>query len=136
MNKLAIVGAVVAVLALPVACTYMNAAGSVATAPARVVTRTMETSNIIHNYEWFFDVKGRYDSRLAQIASIAPQLEAETDPNERSRLRTEVNAMKAVCRDLANDYNANSQKANRSIFQDARVPERLDAAACETGVAA
>lgn len=131
MNKLAIAGALVAILALPTACVYMNAASSVATAPARVVTKTMGTDNIITSYERFFDLKAGYEGRLNQVRDSASALATETDANERARLRTEVNAIRQSCRDAALAYNADAAKLNRSVFQDNNLPQTLDVTACE-----
>jgi hypothetical protein len=121
--------ALVLFVGVPVGCAVVNMTNSVATAPARVVTKTLETDNIIYNYEYFFNVNSQYNSRVAQIKSW--EVETDADPAERQRLRVEVSAMRQSCRELANNYNANSGKMNRAIFRDHNLPQTLDASLCE-----
>lgn len=104
---------------------------SVVTAPSRVVTRTLETDNIISNYEWFHDAFGNYKSRVAQVKAHRQTLAEATDPAEKTRLRIEINAISQACRELANRYNANATKTNKSIFMGREAPESLDSARCE-----
>jgi hypothetical protein len=121
--------ALVLFVGVPVGCAVVSMTNSVATAPARVVTKTLETDNIIYNYEYFFNVNSQYNSRVAQIKSW--EVETDADPAERQRLRVEVSAMRQSCRELANNYNANSGKMNRAIFRDHNLPQTLDASLCE-----
>ena len=109
----------------------MIAACDVATAPARVVNKTMETNNIIGSYEWFYDSKAQYDSRVSQLQSTKSFLSEESDPSLRRMLMTEFNAQQQSCRDLATRYNANSEKANKSIFKSKGLPETLSITNCE-----
>lgn len=103
-----------------------------ATAPGRVVNNTLGTDNIIHSYEWFFDVKAEYDSRVAQVQSTQRVLVKEVDSKQLSMLHVELSAQQQSCRELANRYNAQSRKANKSIFKDNELPETLSATACES----
>lgn len=129
ITKTLIVGvAVIAVVG--VVGSYLSMVGTVATAPAKIISRTMDPANIIHNYEWFYDVNAQYQARTAQIASYAGEVGAATDTGERARLRTEVGAMQQSCRDLATQYNANSQKMNREIFKGWSLPGELEIATC------
>lgn len=118
---------VLALVGLSYAFTAMN----VATAPARVMSQTMQTDNIIQSYEWFYDVNASFDARQAQVEQFASLLATETNPTERSQLRIELTAMQQTCRELANNYNANSQKLNKSIFKGWSLPASLDALHCE-----
>lgn len=122
---------VAVLIAVPVGLSLIGTINTVATAPGRVINKTLQTDNIIFNYERFFDASAQYTSRLAQIKEYKPLLAAETDSAERSRLRIELSAMKQSCRELANDYNADAQKLNRGLFRDNKLPEQLDATACE-----
>lgn len=122
---------VAALIVIPVGLNAIGVFNTVATAPGRVINKTLQTNNIIFNYERFFDVKANYDARVAQINEQKPLLDAEKDPAERSRLRIELSAMKQSCRELANGYNADAQKLNRSLFRDNKLPEQLDVTACE-----
>ena len=126
--------AIVVLMALAIigtAGSYLFTAGSVATAPARVASRTLETDNIINNYEWFHDANAQYRSRVAQIADHKKFLKDENDKAERQRLRMEMAAMQQSCRDLATRYNANATKTNRSIFMGREAPDSLNLNNCE-----
>ena len=118
-------------IAVPVGLNAIGVFNSVATAPGRVINKTLETNNIIFNYERFFNVNANYKSRVAQIEEYRPLIVGETDPAEKARLRTELSAMKQSCLELANGYNADAGKMNRSLFRDRDLPEQLDVAACE-----
>lgn len=105
--------------------------GTAATAPGRVVNKTLGTDNIISSYEWFYDTNAQFDSRRGQIKAHAALAKAEEDPKERSRLNIELGAMRQSCRDMATKYNANSEKANKAIFKSRGLPETLQLNDCE-----
>jgi hypothetical protein len=119
------------IIALPVAVAAYSTFSSVVTAPSRVVNKTLQTDNIIFNYERFFDVNANFTSRVAQIKQYKEFLATETDPSEKIRLRTEMAAMQQSCRELATKYNADSQKMNRSLFKDKDLPYTLNTTECE-----
>ncbi len=106
--------------------------GTVATAPGRVVNRTLETGNILGSYEYFFDTNAQYVSRVHQIKGHRQLLAGETDPKEHIRLNIELAAMQQSCRDLVTRYDANSAKANKSLFKSHSLPETLDISTCES----
>jgi hypothetical protein len=110
---------------------FAGVLGTVASAPGRVVNKTMETGNIIASYEWFYDTHAQYQSRVGQIKDHAGATKAEADAKERARLSIELSAMRQSCRDLATKYNANSEKANKSIFKSGALPDALPTDACE-----
>ena len=118
-------------IALPLAFGAYSTFSSVATAPSRVINKTLQTDNIIFNYERFFDVNASFTSRSAQVKQYKEFLATETDPREKIRLRTEMAAMQQSCRELATKYNADSQKMNRSVFKDSDLPYTLNIAECE-----
>lgn len=105
--------------------------GSVASAPGRVVNKTLQTENILSSYEWFYDTNAQFDSRKGQVKAHGVLLAGEQDAKERSRLNIELSAMRQSCRDLATKYNANSEKANKSIFKSRGLPETLNLNECE-----
>ena len=105
--------------------------GTAATAPGRVVNKTLGTDNIISSYEWFYDTNAQFDSRRGQIKAHAALAKAEEDTKERARLNIELGAMRQSCRDMATKYNANSEKANKSIFKSRGLPEALALNDCE-----
>ena len=52
----------VGLLAFPIAIGAYSTFSTVATAPSRVINKTLQTDNIIFNYERFFDVIAHYTS--------------------------------------------------------------------------
>lgn len=119
------------IIGLPVAVAAYSTFTTVVTAPSRVINRTLETDNIIFNYERFFNVNASYKARVAQINEYRPVIAEETDLGEKARLRTELSAMKQSCRELAQGYNADASKLNRALFRDRNLPEQLDEGVCE-----
>lgn len=109
----------------------LGVVGTAATAPGRVVSKTLETDNIIASYEWFYDANAQFDSRRGQIRTHVGMASAEKDAVERARLNIELAAMRQSCRDLATKYNANSEKANKSLFKSRGLPESLSINNCE-----
>lgn len=109
---------------------YFMTAANVATAPGRVANEALRTDNIIANYEAFFDTKAGYDTRVAQIKELKAQLATETG-SDRRYTQTDLSGARQMCRSLAQKYNADSEKLNRSAFKSKGLPETLDATACE-----
>lgn len=118
-------------IALPIAFSAYSTFSSAVSAPSRVINKTLQTDNIIFNYERFFDVNANFTSRVAQVKQYKEFLGTETDPAEKVRLRTEMAAMQQSCRELATKYNADSQKMNRSLFKDRDLPYELNTSECE-----
>lgn len=131
MKILSVIGVIALLLTVPVACGVYSVYTSAATAPARVITKTLETNNILYNYEYFFDVNAAYETRVGQIKQYKVFMETESDPAEKIRLRTEQGAMQQTCRELVAKYNANSQKANRNLFKARDLPSQLEPLTCE-----
>jgi len=131
MKTWQVIGAIALVgIGVPIGCSVMNTATTVATAPGKVVQKTFQADNIITNYEWYYDTYAAYEARLGQITDHSSYLEAEEDRIEIQRLRIELTAMRQSCRDLATKYNANSQKVNKSIFKGGAVPETIEKEKC------
>lgn len=123
--------AVAILIAVPVGISIIGGASSVATAPGRVVSKTMQTDNIISTYEGFFAHKAAYDGRLGQIKSHTKLIEANADPAEASRLRIELAAMQQSCREMAIKYNADAAMMNKSLFRDGKLPSTLSELECD-----
>lgn len=123
-------GAILAGLCIWMALHVAGVVGTAATAPGRVVTKTLETNNIIQNYEWFYDVNAQFEARKGQIKAHSKLL-ATADAKEKSMLNIELGAMQQSCRDLATKYNANSQKMNTSVFKSNNLPSTLSTNECE-----
>lgn len=122
---------IVLLLSLSVACSALRACNSVASAPGRVVTRTMQTDNIINNYEWFYDSYHQIRSRINQIKQHKSFLKGDNSKDEKVNLRIELAGMQQSCRDLVEKYNSNSSKVNRDIFKSKSLPHTLDIQICE-----
>lgn len=115
---------------MAVVANLVGTVASVATAPGRVVSKTLETGNVIASYERFRDLNAVFTARVAQVRQEKTFLEAETDPVERRRLRVEMAAVQQSCRDIAARYAADASKMNRAIFR-ADAPESLNPTLCE-----
>ena len=120
-----------AVLVSPIPLTYLGVFNSVATAPGRVVNRTMTTDNIITSYEWFYDADGSFKARAAQVAATKALLAGETDADEIRRLKVELAGQQQSCREIATDYNARSAETNHAIFKGREAPISLSISDCE-----
>lgn len=116
--------------ALTIVGNVVSTGVKVATAPGRVINKTLETDNIISNYEFFRDANQQFEARVAQAKAHKKILAEETNASEKSRLRIEVAAIQQSCRDLAAKYNANASKMNRNIFR-ADAPDSLSPTLCE-----
>lgn len=97
----------------------------------RVVEKTLDADNVINNYEYFHDAYGNYMAKVSQAKQFKKLLAAETDHDEQSRLRIDLAAIQQSCRDLAQRYNSNADKSNRSIFMGRDVPSSLNPGECE-----
>lgn len=102
----------------------------VVSTPARVLSKTLDTDNVIQSYEWFFDVDAAYKARHNQVTQYKSFMNSETDKDEKYRIRTELAAMQQTCRDLATKYNANSEKMNKKIFKGWDLPKSLSYQNC------
>ena len=129
-GKAILIGAVI-LIGVPIGCSYLGVLNKAATAPARVINKTLETDNIIFNYEYFFDMNAAFTSRSAQVKQYKDLYATETDKDEKIQLRTEMSAMQQSCRELATKYNANSLKLNRGLFKDKKLPYQLEIKECE-----
>jgi hypothetical protein len=99
-----------------------------------VANRTLDADNIIFNYEQFYDVSEQFKARTADIAThteLVATAKSEDDKVELRRLRMEFAALKSSCRSMASEYNADSQKLNRSIFKSNDLPHTLPLSDCE-----
>lgn len=99
--------------------------------PAALVSKTFDTDNIINNYEWYRDAYGNFQAKTKQVNQFRSLAAEEKDISERNRLRIEMAAIQQSCRELAQRYNANANKVNRSIFMGTNVPTNLSAGDCE-----
>ena len=105
----------------------IRACNIVGGATVGVAEKTFNADNIINNYEWYFDAYGEVKAKTPQIHQHQKYLETETDRDEKNHLRMELAAMQNSCRELVAKYNANSSKANRSLFKDHNLPLKLSA---------
>lgn len=125
-NVFLFLAAFIGLIALIYAATVLN----VAVTPAALVNKTLDPNNIINNYEWFHDAHGNYNAKVRQITNHRAFLANETDPGEKNRLRIELAAQQQSCRELAERYNANATKSNRSLFMGKTAPHELNPAEC------
>lgn len=99
-----------------------------------VANRTLDADNIIFNYEQFYDVSEKFKAKTHDLAThneLVATAKEEGDKDELRRLRMELAALKSSCRSMASEYNADSEKINRSIFKSNSLPHTLSLSDCE-----
>lgn len=106
---------------------------------ARIINKTIDADNVIHNYEWF---KMRHESIIAiekKITDAKAAVDAfskaagerknwdREDKIEFSRLQLIHLGLTQQRADMAAEYNAKSRMVNRNIFKsgDVDLPERI-----------
>lgn len=104
----------------------------------RVVDKTVDADNVLYNYEYFksqhreiqaMDAKIRdADAALhGFLADSGPRDQWDfSDKEEASRLRTVLYGMKNVRAEMAAQYNARANMANRKIFMGSDVPASIE----------
>ncbi len=126
-------GGIVALGAFSVFVGLVGTGVKILSTPGRVISKTLETDNVIQSYEWFYDVNAAFDSRVGQVKQFHGFVTEEKDPAEKSRLKMEMAAMQQTCRELVTKYNANSEKMNKKVFKGWNLPEVLNINNCERG---
>lgn len=121
----------IALLAIKLVLFPVNVAHKAVNSAAGVANKTLDSNNVIANYEWFYDTSAQFGARVGQIRAHMELVNDESDAKERSRLSIELSAMRQSCRDMASKYNANSEKMNRSLFKAKSLPETLSLNQCE-----
>ena len=111
----------------------LGVVGKVASTPGRVLNKTLETENVITQYEFYYDTFTSYQSRSKQIAEFVDRIRDEEDKVEARFLRTELSGQRQSCRDMVAKYNSNSQKLTTKLFKGWDLPQRLDLNTCEYG---
>lgn len=99
--------------------------------PAALLDKATNTTQMLANYEWFYEAANTYKARVAQIAGHKELVAAETDKGELSRLRVDMSTMKMSCRELAAKYNAQSEKIHVGYLKSKSLPDSLDIKGCE-----
>lgn len=129
------------ILPLTVVALAISAIGyavHVASTPARVVSRVLETDNVIYNYEWF---KRQYH----QIGAVSQQAEHakatldafKTDAGPRPswdyQTSAEYSRLNAIVLGLTNqranyvaEYNARARMATRKYFMGGELPSEVE----------
>lgn len=124
----------IALLIATVVClTIFGQVAKVVSTPARVLNKTLDTDNVITQYEFYYDVHEGYLARVGQIREFSGRVAQETDATERRFLNTELSGQRASCRTLVAKYNANSQKLTTKHFKGWALPHRLVLQTCEEG---
>jgi hypothetical protein len=135
MKILKIVGLGVAlVVGLAALGSVTGILSSVVTAPGRVITKTLETDNIIGNYEWFKrqynDIKA-IETRMAIARKTVKDFSQEVpvavrtfeDKQQYNRLMIILQGLEGQWTVMVAEYNSRSQMANRSIFKTGELPD-------------
>jgi len=103
----------------------------------RVVSQTIDADNVIANYEWFHQQHEDVLAKDVQIENAAAALERFeqsagprntwnlTTSQESARLNAILTGHQQQRATMVADYNARANMANRAIFLDNDLPERL-----------
>jgi hypothetical protein len=103
-----------------------------------VVDKTLNTDNVIYNYEWFkkqYNVYLAVQKKVTQAQNAATKFEKSAgerdkwtfeDKNEYARLTSIVDGFTYQAEDIKAEYNAKSQMVNRSIFKTGDLPESIE----------
>jgi len=101
--------------------------------------RVGDPDNVLYQYEHFHDLCAAVAATDKKIAAKKAEITAydkrhsDGDKSDqfqaapkRDRLDTELTGLQQFRADQVEQYNADSAKANRSLFKDRSLPERLD----------
>ena len=106
---------------------------------AKIAERTFDGDNALYNYEWFHNTyedvqaidskieiaRKNYDEYTEFLSRQDPGDLSFEDKNEQARLRGILQGLESQRADIVADYNAKSKMANREIFKDGRLPDRM-----------
>jgi hypothetical protein len=135
------VTALVFLVALGIIAAWLGMFGSVATAPAGIVTRTVNPDNIIANYEWFRQqyrdiqsfgsrvelAKGARDGFMADAGPRASW--SAEDKYRYAQLNDNLTGLQAQRARMIETYNARTSMLNRDIFRGKDVPAFIEQSA-------
>lgn len=99
--------------------------------PAALVAKATNTTQMLQNYEWFYEAANNYDARVSQVRSFKQLLAEESDAAEKQRLRVDLAAIRQSCRELAARYAAQSGKVHVGYLKSNALPEVLNLEDCE-----
>jgi len=106
-----------------------------------IIDKTLTADNALYNYEWFKKQKEDIDALVKkyEVAVLASEgFKAEAGPradwtfedkDESARLSAVAQGVKSQYIDAVALYNARSKMANRSIFQDGKIPAFIEVGA-------
>lgn len=103
-----------------------------------VAARTLAADNVIYNYEWFHLRQGNVQALDVQIREKEGQLNrlqetlgsrsawSRTDRSDFNQTETELLGLRSQRASIVAEYNAHAGMANRRLFLDGNLPERLE----------
>lgn len=108
------------------------------TSGIKIIEKTLDSDNIINNYEWFkqqyADVQA-IDKKIVAAETAVASFKAEAgdrstwtfeDKQESSRLGSVLLGLQNQRASMVAEYNARSQMANRNLFKTNDLPETLN----------
>jgi hypothetical protein len=137
-NFLIVIGVIslfVAMSVLGVMCHIANTAVDSATG---VVDKTLDSNNVIYNYEFFKSMKQDIDATTRQIADAQHAVDSfdaqfktrhdmdRDDKQESERLHSVLLGLQQERLNQVATYNARAQMANRNIFRTNDLPSHID----------
>ena len=107
--------------------------------PAKVISKTLDADNMIHNYEWFKEQYNDYKAigiKIEEAEGAVNRFKLDIgmprkdwgyeDKTEYGRLNSIADGLKYQKADIASKYNARSKMANRTLFKTNDLPEQLN----------
>lgn len=133
------VGMVALMTVMGVGLSYCGTASRVATAPGRIIERTVDPERVIQNYEWFrtqyqdiesftqqIEIQGAARNRfLCEMRDVPRREWSDNDQYRYGQIDDRFNGLQAQRRRMIGEYNARTAMLNRNLFRGADVPASI-----------
>ena len=90
--------------------------------PARLVTKTFDADNILHNYEWFHQTAQDIGASKIKIKNADVMVQKAKSEEAREKWGTVLLGLNNYIQDLIAQYNAKSRMINRNLFKSKELP--------------
>ena len=103
---------------------YGASAINMITSPARIASQATSPTNVVGNYENFYNLKSGYESRVLQVKRMNTETMDKYTRVDRAGIIQK-------CVELALDYNSKSSMINRNFVKADDLPSTLNPELCE-----
>lgn len=104
----------------------------------KVVDKTLDTDNVVFNYEQFHDLYNGAQQQVQNIKNVEKQIEELKDlygedatkwpedvRKDYAHMKETIEGLQMQYNNLVSQYNSNSEKLNRKLFKDKNLPYEL-----------